>query len=73
MRCLVEAPADRRRRRDKMQHNKPARKDERQPAKIPSEVWDKFKALLERGEVEFASLRVVASSSLGSGSAGGGG
>jgi hypothetical protein len=67
----VEVPADRRRRRDETTQQ-PARSDERGPAEIPDWIWDKFKALLERDEVKFTSLRVVASPLLGSGLAEGG-
>jgi hypothetical protein len=36
-----------------------ARMDERQPAKIPDGVWDKFKALLERDKAEAAMQQAV--------------
>jgi hypothetical protein len=47
----------------------PSKTDERLTAKIPNGVSDEFKALLERDEVEFASLRVVVSPLSESGSA----
>jgi hypothetical protein len=44
----------------------PAKTDERRPAEIPDGVWNKFKALLEREEAEFASSTVAVSPLSGS-------